>query len=304
MQPHFKRIALMGRYSTHTTRDTLERLAAFLKTQPVETFLEADTAAHIPSIHLPTLPRETLGKHIDLLIVVGGDGSLLNAAHAVVDDHVPVIGVNRGLLGFLTDISPDNLETQFAAILRGEYIKESRFLLEASLYVEGKASPIGTALNDVVLYAGEIARMIEFEMYINGQFVYSQRSDGLIIATPTGSTAYALSAGGPILHASLEAMVLVPMFPHTLTSRPIAIASDAVIELRVARTPASSHPAISCDGQALVALTPGATLHVTRKKNMLSLIHPKDYDYYHTLRTKLEWGMPLKNKYFTPPSQD
>lgn len=304
MQPHFKRIALMGRYSTHTTRDTLERLAAFLQSQSVETFLEADTAAHVPGLSLPVLPRDALGAHIDLLIVVGGDGSLLNAAHAVVDHHVPVIGVNRGLLGFLTDISPDQLETEFKAILNGEFVKESRFLLEASLYMDNKTSQIGTALNDVVLYAGEFARMIEFEMYINGQFVYSQRSDGLIISTPTGSTAYALSAGGPILHASLESMVLVPMFPHTLTSRPLVVASDAVIELRVARTQSSTHPAISCDGQALVALTPGATLHIRRKQNQLTLIHPKTYDYYHTLRTKLEWGTPLKNKYFTPPTQD
>ncbi|MFI4956458.1 MAG: NAD(+) kinase [Gammaproteobacteria bacterium] len=300
----FKRIALMGRYSTHTTSNTLERLAAFLGTQSVEIFIEADTASHVPSLNLPTVTREALGKTVDLVIVIGGDGSLLNAAHAVVDDHVPVIGVNRGLLGFLTDISPDNLETAFAAILRGEYVKESRFLLEASLFVDGKASPIGGALNDVVLYAGEIAQMIEFEMYINGQFVYSQRSDGLIIATPTGSTAYALSAGGPILHSSLEAIVLVPMFPHTLTSRPIAVSSDAIIELRVARTRASSHPAISCDGQALVALAPGATLQITRKKNTLTLIHPKDYDYYNTLRTKLDWGKPLQNKYFANPSQD
>ncbi len=301
MQPHFKRIALMGRYSTHSTRDTLERLAHFLSTQQVDLFLEADTAEHVPSLKLPVILRERLGKEVDLVIVVGGDGSLLNAAHAVVDDHIPVIGVNRGLLGFLTDISPDGLETQIGAILRGEYVEESRFLLEAHLFVDGKASLIGVALNDVVLYAGEIARMIEFELYVDKQFVYSQRSDGLIIATPTGSTAYALSAGGPILHPSLESIVLVPMFPHTLTSRPIAVSSDAMIELRVARTQSANHPAISCDGQALIALSVGATLQVTRKKNRLKLIHPKDYEYYHTLRTKLEWGTPLKNKYFTEP---
>jgi NAD+ kinase len=300
----FKRIALMGRYSTQTTSHTLERLAAFLATQSVETFLEADTASYVPALKLPTVAREALGKSVDLVIVIGGDGSLLNAAHAVVDDNIPIIGVNRGLLGFLTDISPDNLETEFAAILRGEYVKETRFLLDASLFVDGKASKIGSALNDVVLYAGEIAQMIEFEMYINGQFVYSQRSDGLIIATPTGSTAYSLSAGGPILHPSLESIVLVPMFPHTLTSRPIAVSSDSVIELRVARTRASNHPAISCDGQALVALAPGATLQITRKKNTLTLIHPKDYDYYNTLRTKLEWGKPLQNKDFVNPPQD
>ncbi len=298
MQPHFKRIALMGRYSTQSTHQTLEKLVAFFTTQPVELFIEADTASHIPPISLPTLTTADFGNKVDLVIVVGGDGSLLNAAHAVVDNHIPVIGVNRGLLGFLTDISPDNIEQHFGAILQGEFVEETRFLLEAHLYMEGKASPIGIALNDVVLYAGEIARMIEFEMYIDGQFVYSQRSDGLIIATPTGSTAYALSAGGPILHPSLESIVLVPMFPHTLTSRPIAVSSESVVELRVARTQSSNHPAISCDGQALVALSPGATLKVTRKKNKLKLIHPADYDYYHTLRTKLEWGTPLKSKYF------
>jgi NAD+ kinase len=172
-------------------------------------------------------------------------------------------------------------------------------LLSASIIHEDETINLGDALNDVVLYAGEVARMLEFELSIDGDFVYSQRSDGLIMATPTGSTAYALSGGGPIMHPTLEAIVLVPMFPHTLTSRPIVVNSNALIELRVAKGKSEIHPGVSCDGQDLISLSPGAKLQVKRKDKSLRLIHPADYDYYHTLRTKLEWGSQLKGKYFS-----
>lgn len=298
MAKTFKRIALMGRYSTRSARKTLERLIEFLKTQSVEILIESETAEIVDSQQLPQIERSQLGEACDLIIVVGGDGSLLNAARAVADYDVPVIGINRGLLGFLTDISPDALETSLEEVLNGKFEEEKRFLLEASIVTDKETHHIGDALNDVVLYAGEVARMIEFELYIDGDFVYSQRSDGLIIATPTGSTAYALSGGGPILHPSLEAMVLVPMFPHTLTSRPIVVNSSSTIEFRVAKSKSEIHPGISCDGQQIVALSPGAKLMVKRKDKALRLIHPLDYDYYNTLRTKLEWGSKLQGKYF------
>lgn len=294
----FSRIALMGRYSSNSARNTLENLIQYLSTLPVTLSLESETAEIVAPQSLPLVPREELGKQCDLVIVVGGDGSLLNAARAVADYDIPVIGINRGMLGFLTDISPDDFETAIYAVLHGEYEEEKRFLLSASIITEHETRHIGDALNDVVLYAGEIARMIEFELSIDGDFVYSQRSDGLIMATPTGSTAYALSGGGPILHPTLEAIVLVPMFPHTLTSRPIVVNSNALIELRVAKGKSEIHPGVSCDGQDLVSLAPGAKLQVKRKEHPLRLIHPLDHNYYHTLRTKLEWGSKLKGKYF------
>lgn len=293
MASKFTRIALMGRYNTPKAQETLEKLIAFLKNKSVELLIENETAQCLTGNDLPNIDREQLGESCDLVIVVGGDGSLLNAARAVAESEVPVIGINRGTLGFLTDLSPDNFEAALDAILQGDYQEEHRFLLCADIYTEDNICRVGSALNDVVLYAGEVARMIEFELYIDEQFVYSQRSDGLIIATPTGSTAYSLSGGGPILQPSLDAMVLVPMFPHTLTSRPIVVNSDSIIELRVAKTFSDIHPGVSCDGQQLVALSPGAKLRIHRKDKKLKLIHPKDYNYYNTLRTKLEWGSKL-----------
>ncbi len=293
MASKFKRIALMGRYSTKQAQDTLEKLISFLSKKSVELLIENETGATLPEHDLPIVDREQLGTACDLVIVVGGDGSLLSAARAVAESEVPVIGINRGLLGFLTDLSPDNFEQCLDDILQGDYQEENRFLLCADIYADDNICRVGSALNDVVLYAGEVARMIEFELYIDDQFVYSQRSDGLIIATPTGSTAYSLSGGGPIMHPSLNAMVLVPMFPHTLTSRPIVVSCDSIIELRVAATTSDIHPGISCDGQQVVALSPGAKLRIHRKDKGLRLIHPKDYNYYNTLRTKLEWGSKL-----------
>lgn len=297
----FSRIALMGRYSTRSARLTLENLIKFLATLPVKVCLESETAEIVDPHNLPVVPRDKLGESCDLVIVVGGDGSLLNAARAVADHNVPVIGINRGMLGFLTDISPDDFEKAISQVLEGQYQEEKRFLLSASIITDHETRFIGDALNDVVLYAGEVARMLEFELTIDGDFVYSQRSDGLIMATPTGSTAYALSGGGPILHPTLEAIVLVPMFPHTLTSRPIVVNSNALIELRVAKGKSEIHPGVSCDGQELIALAPGAKLQVKRKENPLRLIHPVDHDYYHTLRTKLEWGSKLQGKFFPEP---
>lgn len=295
----FTRIALMGRYSTRSARHTLESLIKYLTHLGVDLCIESETAEIVEPHGLPLIPRDELGKQVDLVVVVGGDGSLLNAARAVVDYEIPVIGINRGTLGFLTDISPEDFENPIGQVLQGQYHEEKRFLLSASIHNEHETRHIGDALNDVVLYAGEVARMLEFELVIDGDFVYSQRSDGLIMSTPTGSTAYALSGGGPILHPTLEAIVLVPMFPHTLTSRPIVVNSSSVIELRVIQGKSEIHPGVSCDGQALISLVPGATLQVKRKSKPLRLIHPLDYDYYHTLRTKLEWGSQLKGKYRT-----
>lgn len=290
MTSKFKRVGLIGRHRAVGVIDTLKSLEEFLINQyQIDTIIEEETANAMESTSTQICAREELGKNCDLVIVVGGDGSLLNAAHAVVEDNVPVLGINRGRLGFLTDIHPSELQNKVGEVLNGEYDEENRFLLQATIIRDGQVQNSTNALNEVVLYAGDVARMIEFEVYIDGHFVYSQRSDGLIVATPTGSTAYALSGGGPIIHPNLDAIVLVPMFPHTLTSRPIVIDSNVNIELVVA--PALEiYPGVSTDGQAPIMLGAGDKVQISKHKQALRLVHPKDHNFYQVLRAKLQWG--------------
>lgn len=289
----FKRIGLIGNYRKDHIKETILALKAYLKSCSLEIFVDQETAATLPADALPTLSRPELAQQCDLIIVVGGDGSLLHAARTIVDYGTPVLGINRGRLGFLTDIRPDEFEKKLAAVLNGHYQEEKRFLLSASISDENKnvlAEDI--ALNEVVLTLGDVAHMIEFEIYINQQFVCSQRADGLITATPTGSTAYSLSGGGPIVHPSLNALVLLPMFPHTLTSRPIIIDADSEIQVVVAIHNDIS-PRISCDGRTHIPITPAGNIFIRKKTEYLKLIHPIDYHYFETLRTKLHWGTKL-----------
>ncbi len=284
----FNRIAITGRIERGNTLDTLRALIKLLENQKVELIVEEQTASALPDHTFSITPREKLAEHADLVIVIGGDGSLLYTAHSASTLGVPILGINRGRLGFLTDISPEQMEAQILEILNGHYQIEERFLLQAHV----GEHPKHDALNDVVLYAGSIARMIEFELYIDNQFVYSLRSDGLIVATSTGSTAYALSAGGPIVHPALPAIVITPLSPHTLTSRPIVVDNNAVIELAISST-RGMRPKFSCDGQQLTTLAAGDKLYIMRKPQPLKLIHPLKYNYYDTLRTKLQWGKKL-----------
>ncbi|HCL22185.1 MAG TPA: NAD(+) kinase, partial [Halomonas sp.] len=211
----FKTIGLIGRLGSDKVVDSLQRLVRYLTEHDYKVLIEDRTATALPQHGLPEASRRMLGELCDLVIVVGGDGSLLGAARTLCRSGTLILGVNRGRLGFLTDISPDELETRVGEVLAGEFEVEERFLLDAVLYRNGVAVGNGDALNEVVVHPGKAVRMIEFELFIDGQFVYSQRSDGLIVATPTGSTAYALSGGGPIMHPKLDVVTLVPMFPHT-----------------------------------------------------------------------------------------
>jgi NAD+ kinase len=233
-----------------------------------------------------------MGEICDLVIVVGGDGSLLGAARALSPSHVPVLGVNRGNLGFLTDISPADIEEKVAEVLEGKYTVESRFLLDLVVKRAGEPIGEGTALNDIVLHPGKATRMIQFELYIEGQFVYTQRSDGLIVATPTGSTAYSLSGGGPIMSPKLDALVLVPMFPHTLSSRPIVVDGNSELKLVISDNN-KTYPTVSCDGQLSFSLAPGDVITIHKKPHKLKLLHPLNYDFYRTCREKLGWGTRL-----------
>jgi NAD+ kinase len=291
MNKAFKTVGIIGRVKNPGVKETLGTLIRYLRSLKHEFVIEAETAEHLDESSLPVVERHEIGKRCDLLIVVGGDGSMLNAAHSVVNQETPVLGINRGSLGFLTDILPTQLE-KIKEILKGEYILEKRFLLSAEINLRGEKLGEDDALNEVALIPNTTPHMIEFEIYIDDQFVCSQNSDGLIIATPTGSTAYALSGGGPILHPGLDAIVLVPMFPHTLSSRPIVIEGSRKINIIVSPNNTTT-PRLSCDGQDYINTPPGSDIAITKKSRHLNLIHPVDYKYYKTLRSKLHWGKKL-----------
>ncbi|KMV31211.1 inorganic polyphosphate kinase [Photobacterium swingsii] len=234
----------------------------------------------------------TIGDKANLAIVVGGDGNMLGAARVLSRFDIAVIGVNRGNLGFLTDLDPDTFDQELNAVLQGEFVTEQRFLLEAEVHRHGQIKSRNAALNEAVLHPGKVAHMIEFEVYIDEAFAFSQRSDGLIIATPTGSTAYSLSGGGPILSPSLNAITLVPMFPHTLSSRPLVVDGNRRIKLLVSPDNGSTLE-VSCDGQVSLPVSPGDEIHIYQSPECLQLIHPKNYSYYEVLRGKLGWSSKL-----------
>lgn len=288
----FKRIGLVGRPGHRGVVETLQKLEQVLKGYEVQVMIDEKSSALTPGHGFDVVSRKSLGANCDLVIVVGGDGSMLSVAKSLSSHNVPVLGINRGRLGFLTDIIPEEIEERIADILAGEYTEETRFLIECELHRDGQIIERSNALNDIVLNPGTAARMIEFELFINEQFVNSQQSDGLIVATPTGSTAYALSAGGPIMHPSLNALVLVPMYPHSLSSRPLVVDADSSIRIKVGKV-RSLQPQVSCDGATIFAANPGDSIVVRKKAEPLRLIHPKDHDFYETCRSKLGWGNRL-----------
>ncbi|KTD34046.1 inorganic polyphosphate/ATP-NAD kinase [Legionella nautarum] len=289
MKQKFKRVILYARQyrANEGVTESLHRLVDFLQARKVDTFLDIDTATSF-DINLPILERNQMGHKQDLIVVVGGDGSLLSAARMAIKVNVPVIGINRGRLGFLTDITPNNIEGQLASVLAGEYEEEQRFLLYTRIHDGETIYFEGDALNDVVLGRGNETHLIEFDIIINQQFVCRYRSDGLILSTPTGSTAYALSAGGPIMHPQLNAMVLVPMFSHSLSSRPLVVDGEVKIDLKIS-TRNESDLRVSCDGHESRMVRPGQLVSVEKNAQKLRLLHPCDYHYYDTLRIKLGW---------------
>ncbi len=286
----FSHIVLMGRQGIDGVPETLLSLKNYLTTLNAQIAIEKSSAVMLGDQKLPIVTHDDLPAETDLIIVVGGDGSMLNAAHIALGYDLPVLGINRGRLGFLTDIHPNEL-IKIGDVLNGHYQEEKRFLLKATLSHQEQTIDETIALNDVVLLPGDSAHMIEFATYIDGQFVCNQRADGLIIASPTGSTAYSLSGGGPILHPQLNAVVLVSMFPHTLSSRPIVVSAESRIEILISATNDSS-PHVSCDGLERVTIPPGGKLTVRKEAKSFRLIHPNDYNYYTTLREKLGWEKP------------
>ncbi|MDX1456041.1 MAG: NAD(+) kinase [Marinobacter sp.] len=288
----FRNIGVIGRMGSVKVVESLRQLKQYLIRENYHVIMEEDTSSMLPGHGLQVASKKLIGEICDLVIVVGGDGSLLGAARELAKSNVPLLGVNRGRLGFLTDISPSDLEERLSQVLAGDYIEEKRFLLDGSVERNGQSLGFGAALNDVVLHPGKSTRMIGFDLFIDGHFVYSQRSDGLIVSTPTGSTAYSLSAGGPIMHPKLDAIVLVPMFPHTLSSRPIVVDGKSEIKLVIGETN-EAYPQVSFDGQMNIACAPGDIIRITKKPFKIRLIHPTDHNFYATCRDKLGWASEI-----------
>ncbi|MEZ5572462.1 MAG: NAD(+) kinase [Halioglobus sp.] len=292
MQAAFRNIGLAGRSRQRGLTTVLRELLALLQARGLNVLLEENLGDVLPDSGASLASLDAIGETADLVIVVGGDGSLLGAARTLAKYHTPVVGVNRGRLGFLTDISPDEIAVQVAAVLDGNFVAENRFLLTAEVRRDGQSIGGEDALNDVVVNSGSSAQMIEFELSINDTFVYRQRADGLIVSTPTGSTAYSLSGGGPIMHPTLNAIVLVPMFPHALSSRPIVVDGDSEIRLDVlARN--RIHPPVTCDGRAIMKARPGDSVYIAKNPHHLTLLHPKGHSFYASCRDKLHWSNAL-----------
>ena len=292
MPQPFQTIALVGKYNSPDIAEALNRLAAFILSQGRQVLVEQKTADNIGALSFPVAPLAEIGRKADLVVVLGGDGTMLNVACELADFDVYLIGINQGRLGFLTDLFVEDMLPRMADLLRGEFQSEQRFLLQATVLRGGQPLCENMAFNDVVITKGVTARLIEFEVSIDGQFVYSQRSDGLIVSTPTGSTAYAMSAGGPILHPSLAAFVLVPICPHTLSNRPIAVNSLSTVEIEISH---AVDAVIHFDGQRHVPLQIHDRVIIYRSRKRISLLHPSDHSYFDTLRQKLRWGEKLES---------
>jgi NAD+ kinase len=287
-QKSFHRIGLIGKSGDRQVARTLQQLAAHLAAGGRDILLDATSAALMDSGGHEVVDRAVLAQRSDLAIVVGGDGTLLNAARSLAESKVAVLGVNLGRLGFLVDVSPADMTGQLDRILEGHYQEEHRTLLHARMTRNGVVLSESTALNDVIVHKRDIARMIELDTWINGHFLNTTRSDGLIVTTPTGSTAYALSGGGPVLHPDLCAIALVPICPHTLSNRPIVVSDNATIE--VVLHEGTREATVSCDGQVSQPLEAGDHVQVRRHTHTLRLLHPEGHDYFAVLRRKLRWS--------------
>lgn len=288
----FKTIGLIGKPQHPKAQQTLLALYHFLEKKGIKLIVDSRIANDLPVATLVSAELVEIGELCDLAIVVGGDGYMLGAARVLSRFDIAVIGVNRGNLGFLTDLDPDNFEQPLSEVLAGHYQIENRFLLDAQVHSHGHMKSRNTAVNEAVLHPDKIAHMIEFEVYVNDNFMLNQRADGLIISTPTGSTAYSLSGGGPILTPNLDAISLLPMFPHTLNSRPIVIDAESCVRLKISENNATEMQ-ISCDSHVNLSVLPGDEVFLRKTKHQLKLVHPQNYNYFHVLQNKLGWGNKL-----------
>jgi len=283
----FKTVALIGKRRTPDIAAPLLRLAGFLAEKGLAVMVDELTAQYLGQHAYRVASLTEMGEAVDLAIVLGGDGTMLNIVCALAPHQVPLVGVNQGRLGFLTDISLDNMLPTIASMLEGNFVTEQRMLLQGTVLRGGAEAFRALAFNEVVMHRGGASSMMEFEISIDGEYLYNQRADGLIAATPTGSTAYALSAGGPIVHPALDIITLVPICPHTLSNRPIVLKSESVLEIMIHRCVGSS---LRFDSHSSFELQEGDKVVVGRDAEPARLLHPVGHSYYHTLREKLLWN--------------
>lgn len=291
-QSLFQTIGLIGKPQHNEALQTLTSIYQFLAQRGHQIVIDKRLEEDFVGADIKYDDLVGIGKHCDLAIVIGGDGYMLGAARVLARFDVSVIGVNRGNLGFLTDLDPDDFETPLAEVLAGNYQEEKRFLLEAQVHSHGHMKSSNTAVNEAVLHPDKIAHMIEFDVYVNDNFMINQRADGLILSTPTGSTAYSLSGGGPILTPNLDAISLLPMFPHTLNSRPIVIDANSTVKLVISESN-STEMQVSCDSHVNLSVLPGDEVLIKKTQHSLKLLHPQNYNYFHVLQSKFGWGNKL-----------
>jgi len=286
-QKHFKKIVLVGKYQAEGFSQILKHISEILAKLGCEVFLESETARHSSAHQLPELPTSRFAQNVDLVLVVGGDGTLLGIARQIAGLDIPIVGVNMGTLGYMTDIPIQEAESVITDMMAGRYEQDIRYLLEAKVYRNNALIGEGSALNDVVVNRSGIAGMVELTVNVNGQFMYNQRSDGLIVATPTGSTAYAMSVGGPILHPAVAGMVLAPIAPHALSNRPIVLPSDSQITIELV---SGKDVCVNFDMQSLTSLKIGDQIRIERSNKNVTLLHPVGHSDYRAMRQKLHWN--------------
>jgi NAD+ kinase len=294
MKSQFRQVALIGKYhaavsgaQAGSTRTALEDIAHFLSSQGCEVLLERETASTVGITGYTTLDIKAIGAQCDLVLVVGGDGTMLGIGRQLAQYGVPLIGINQGRLGFITDIPLDHYRATLTPMLRGEYDEDLRSLMHARVVRDGHCVFDALAMNDVVVNRGATSGMVELRVEVDGHFVANQRADGLIVATPTGSTAYSLSAGGPLLHPSTPGWVLVPIAPHTLSNRPIVLPDSCEVAIEVV---SGRDASANFDMQSLASLLHGDRISVRRSQHRVRFLHPRGWSYFDTLRKKLHWN--------------
>jgi NAD+ kinase len=283
----FSRVALVGKYQADGMQERLNDLATLLNQQGCEVYVESATASHLGLNSYPIKKVEEFSGAIDLAVVLGGDGTMLGIGRQLAGSDVPLVGINMGRLGYMTDIPIQNVQTILPQIIAGEYEADTRTLLDAAVMRNDEKINQALALNDVVVNRSGISGMVELAVRVNGSFMYNQRSDGLIVSTPTGSTAYALSAGGPILHPRVAGILLAPIAPHSLSNRPIVLPQDIVVSIEVVD---GREVIVNFDMQSQTDLQTGDTIEVSQSKKTITLLHPRSHSDYKTLREKLHWN--------------
>lgn len=286
MAERFRHVAIVGKHQAPGIRPVLEEIAQFLCSQGLDVSLEAETAQNTGLTGYDALSYDQLGTACDLAVVVGGDGTMLGFAREMARYGVPLLGINQGRLGFITDIPIERWRESLAPVLAGDYEVEPRAMLEGAVLRDGESIFSGLALNDVVVSRGGTAGMVELKIQVGDQFVANMRADGIIVASPTGSTAYALSAGGPIMHPSIAGWLLAPIAPHTLSNRPIVLPDSGEVRMEIV---AGRDASVNFDMQSLASLLHGDTITVRRSQHQVRFLHPQGWSYYATLRRKLRW---------------